>query len=59
MASLSDGLKDMLVVQFAEKGNNARKLQEQAFVHFLDILDQCSGSYVAIPISLIFQFIYR
>ena len=39
----SDGLKDILLVQFADKGSNERRSQEQAYMHFLDFLDECSG----------------
>ena len=32
----SDGLKDIRLVQFAEKGSNKRRSQERAYMHFLD-----------------------
>ena len=32
-------------VKFAEKGSNQRKEQEQAYVHFVDFLDECAGKF--------------
>ena len=40
-----DGLKALFTVLFSEKGSNERKAQEQAYVHFLDFLDECSGMF--------------
>lgn len=38
----------MLTVLFAEKGTNLRKEQEQAFVHFVDFLDECSSEFISL-----------
>lgn len=40
-----DGLKALFTVLFSEKGSNELKAQEQAYVHFLDFLDECSGMF--------------
>ena len=34
-----------MTVLFAEKGSNLRKQQEQAYIHFIDFLDECSGKF--------------
>ena len=41
----ADGLKTLFNVLFVEKGSNLRREQEQAYVHFVDFLDECSGKH--------------
>lgn len=36
-------LKSLLHVLFAVKGSDLRREEEQAYVHFVDFLDECSG----------------
>ena len=38
-------LRDMLVPVFSEKGSNKRVKEEQAFIYFIDFLDECEGTY--------------
>ena len=41
-----DMLRGMMVLKFAEKGTNLRMQQEQAYLHFVDFMDECSGKVV-------------
>lgn len=34
-------LEHMLRIEFSEKGSNARKREEQAYIHFCDFLNEC------------------
>ena len=43
----TDNLKSLLKVLFVEKGCNQRANQEQAYIHFMDFLDECSGIIIA------------
>ena len=39
----SDDLKTLVNVEFSDEGSNMRKKEEQAWVHFVDFLDECDG----------------
>ena len=41
--SHADQLKSLLNTEFAEKGTNARRVQEQTYIYFVDFLDDCYG----------------
>ena len=43
VTSIADKLKSLVHVQFSEEGSNVRKMEEQAWINFLDFLDECEG----------------
>lgn len=40
-----DDVKDLFKVLYSEDGSSERPLQEQAWIHFCDFLDECEGKH--------------
>lgn len=38
-------MKNLFMVEFSDKGCNHRQEEEQAYVHFIDFMDECEGIY--------------
>lgn len=38
-----DDIKQLFIVLYTEDGSNLKRKQEDAYVHFCDFLDECSG----------------
>ena len=36
-------MKELIVIEYSEKGSSRRGSEEQAWVHFVDFLDECEG----------------
>lgn len=43
---ISERLKEILNVQFSVVGSNCRRMEEQAWVNFIDFLDDCEGTFM-------------
>ena len=41
--TFADELKSLVRVQFSEEGSNLRRMEEAAWINFLDFLDDCEG----------------
>ena len=38
-----ESFRELLIVQYSEKGSHTYKLEQQAWINFIDFLDDCSG----------------
>ena len=52
----TDTFKKLFNVVFAEKGSNIRPQQEEAYIHFVDFVDECAGTWHFFMIHLFMQF---
>lgn len=41
----SEMLKNMFITEYSDVGSNHRTLEEQAWIHFMDFLDECEGKH--------------
>ena len=41
--SYSEVFKDLVVVKYSEQGSSFYPFEQQAWVHFIDFLDECAG----------------
>lgn len=39
----AESLRDLVTVQYSEKGTHSYELEQQAWIHFIDFLDDCAG----------------
>jgi len=39
----AESLRDLVTVQFSERGTRAYELQQQTWIHFVDFMDECAG----------------
>ena len=42
--SHSEAFKDLVVVKYSEQGSSIYPFEQQAWVHFIDFLDECAGT---------------
>ena len=40
----TDKLKGIFKINFSEKGSNKRSFEEQAYIYFIDFIDECEGT---------------
>ena len=55
MLFCADDLKRLVSVEFSEDGSNLRKREEQAWIHFLDFLDEGDGNTIAFVLLLLLK----
>ena len=48
-----ESIKELITVKYSEKGSRFRGKEEQAYIFFVDFLDECMGEFSSFPLSLI------
>ena len=51
-----DDLKALVETEFSEEGSNQRYAEEQAWINFVDFLDECEGKICWRQLLIIHQF---
>ena len=51
-----DNFKSLLQTEFSEEGSNQHRVEEQAWINFVDFLDECEGEMYFLRLLIVHAF---